>query len=104
MLAIGAPKRLATVPDVPTATEAGLPGYEALAWYGLFVPAATPNDIFDRLERAFVAVLKDPDIIQKIQSIGFVPVGNSSADFRRDLEKEVKQWKDVVEKAKIPRT
>lgn len=103
MLAVGAPQRMATVPDVPTVSEAGVPGYEALAWYGLFVTAATPNDVFDRLERAFISVLNEPDMIQKIQSIGFVTVGNKSDQFRRQLETEIKLWKDVVARAGIPR-
>jgi tripartite-type tricarboxylate transporter receptor subunit TctC len=103
MLAVGAPKRLSMVPDVPTVSEAGVPGYEALAWYGLFVTAATPNEVFDRLERAFLGVLNEPDIIQKIQSIGFVPVGNKSDEFRRQLEAEIRLWKEVVAKAGIPR-
>lgn len=103
MLAVGSAQRLSMVPDVPTASEAGLPGFEALAWYGLLVPAATPNDVFDRLERAFVGVLREPEIMQKIQSIGFIPVGNKSDQFRRQMEKEVKQWHEVVAKAGIPR-
>lgn len=103
MLAVGAPQRLSTVPDLPTAAEAGLPGFEALAWYGLLVPAATPNDIFDRLERTFISILNDPDLIQKVQSIGLVTVASKSDQFRRQIEKEVKQWQDVVAKAGIPR-
>ena len=103
MLAVGAPQRLAMVPDVPTVSEAGVPGYEALAWYGLFVTATTPNDVLDRLEKAFVGVLSEPDIVQKILSIGFVPVGNTSEQFRRQLENEIKLWKDVVAKAGIPK-
>ena len=103
MLAVGAPQRLSTVPDLPTAAEAGLPGFEALAWYGLLVAAATPNDVADRLERTFISVLSDPDLIQKVQSIGLVTVGSKSDQFRRQIEKEVKQWQDVVAKAGIPR-
>ena len=103
MLAVGAPQRLAIVPDVPTVSEAGVPGYEALAWYGLFVTAATPNDVFDRLERAFAGVLNDPEMNQKIKSIGFVPVGNTSEQFRRQLETEIKLWRDVVAKSGMVR-
>ena len=103
MLAVGAPQRLSTVPDLPTAAEAGLPGFEVLAWYGLLVAGATPNDVADRLERTFIGILNEPDMLQKVQSIGLVTVASKSDQFRRQIEKEVKQWQDVVAKAGIPR-
>ena len=60
MLGVGAPKRMALVPDVPTVAESGLPGYEANAWFGLFAPAGTPHDIIIKLDNEVIRIFNDP--------------------------------------------
>ena len=103
ILAVASEKRVPTVPDVPTTAEAGLPGVNAVFWYGLFVPAGTPNDIFNRVETAAVEALTSPDVRAKIEAQGYITGGSTSAEFRRLIEIEVKQWREVVAKAGIPR-
>jgi tripartite-type tricarboxylate transporter receptor subunit TctC len=101
LLAIAAAQRAANMPDIPTTAESGLPGYEATFWYGAFLPAATPNAIFDNIESAFTGVLAQPDIREKIATLGFTASGMKSEEFRRAVENEVRQWEDVVRKAGI---
>ena len=60
MLGVGAPKRMALVPDVPTVAESGLPGFEANAWFGLFAPAGTPHDIVMKLDNEVIRIFNDP--------------------------------------------
>lgn len=103
LVAIAAAQRAPSMPNIPTTAESGLPGYEASFWYGAFVPAATPNTIFDRLESEFTDVLAMPDIREKIATLGFTASGMRAEEFRRLVEAEVRQWEEVVRKAGIPR-
>lgn len=103
ILFVASEQRMPIVPDVPTAAEAGLPGFEAMFWYGLFLPAATPNDVFNRIETAFSETINAPDFKQKMQGLGYIPGGMPSAAFRTRIEAEVRQWREIVGKANIPR-
>lgn len=103
LLFVASDQRMPIVPDVPTAAEAGLPGFEAMFWYGLFLPAATPNDVFNRIETAFSETINAPDFRQKMQGLGYIPGGMPAAAFRSRIETEVKQWREIVGKANIPR-
>ena len=103
MLLVATDQRMALVPDVPTAAEAGFPGFEAMFWYGLFLPAATPNDVFNRIETAFSETINAPDFKQKMQALGYITGGMPAAAFRARIEGEVKQWREIVGKANIPR-
>jgi len=103
LLAIATGQRSAQTPDIPTAAEAGLPGFQALFWFGAFLPAATPDTVASRLEREFIAVLKSPEIRDKVEPQGFATGGVSSDEFRRQVDSEIRQWEEVVRKAGIPR-
>lgn len=103
ILAVTADQRMPIVADVPTAAEAGLPGYEAMFWYGLFLPAATPNDVFNRIETAFMETINTADFKQKMQALGYIAGGMPSSAFRTRIQGEVSQWKEIVTKANIPR-
>ena len=103
LLAIATGQRSAQTPDIPTAAEAGLPGFQALFWFGAFLPAATPDNVASRLEREFIAVLKSPEIRDKVEPMGFSAGGSTSDEFRRQVDAEIRQWEEVVRKAGIHR-
>jgi len=90
-LGVASSKRSAQLPEVPTISEAGVPGFEAENWFGLFVPAQTPKRIIVRLNDALVKVMRSPEIQKQFIALGAEPVGNSPEEFaafvRRDMEK-----------------
>lgn len=91
-IAVASPKRLPALPDVPTFSEAGLPGFESDSWNGLFVPAGTPPAIVNKLHDEVEKALASPDIREKLESQGAVLVGNSPAEFSDYIKKEVAHW------------
>jgi tripartite-type tricarboxylate transporter receptor subunit TctC len=88
--------RVSVLPDLPTIAEAGLPGYEAVQWYGLFAPAKTPSAIIAKLHGAMVAVLRTPAIKEKFAGDGADLGGNSPEEFSRFLHRETDKWTKVV--------
>jgi tripartite-type tricarboxylate transporter receptor subunit TctC len=88
-LAVTGSKRSTSLPDVPTVAEAGIPGFEAGFSLVMLVPGATPKPIIDRLHQAVVATLKDPAIVQQLESQGYDLIGNSPAEFARELEADI---------------
>ncbi len=95
-LATTSAKRPAVAATIPTIDEAGLKGYEADTWYGIFAPAKTPQPILDQLNKDIVAVLNLPDIRQKFASEGAEIVADSSAAFTQKLRADVAKWKKVI--------
>jgi len=91
VLGVASSKRSSQLPEVPTISEAGVPGFEAENWFGLFVPAQTPKKIIARLNEAIVRVMRSPEIQKQFIALGAEPVGNSPEEFaafvRRDMEK-----------------
>ena len=83
-------------PDVPTVAEAGVPGYEISAWFGLFVPSRTPRDIVDRLGAASVKAIRAPDMKERLLEQGFTPVGSPPDEFAAFYRREVEKWARVV--------
>ncbi|MBM3358162.1 MAG: tripartite tricarboxylate transporter substrate binding protein [Betaproteobacteria bacterium] len=100
-LGITGAKRSGAVPEIPTVAETGLPGYEAVQWYGVLVPAQTPRDMIARLHSELVAVLQSPDIKQKFLSDGADPIGNTPEEFARFIRSETDKWAKVVRAAGI---
>ncbi|MGE0804955.1 MAG: tripartite tricarboxylate transporter substrate binding protein [Burkholderiaceae bacterium] len=100
-IAVANGQRSSSLPDVPTIAEAGLPGYEASAWYGLFAPAGTPAEIVRRLNSEVVGILKRPEVREKFISLGAEPVGNSSEAFAAFIAAEVDKWRPIVKQAKM---
>ena len=81
VLAVAAPTRLAAAPDVPTFAEAGLPGMEVITWNGLFVPAGTPREIVDRLQKGFAQILQAPAFRDELIRSGSIVGGSSPEEF-----------------------
>jgi tripartite-type tricarboxylate transporter receptor subunit TctC len=95
-LAITGETRLASLPDVPTFTEAGLAGYDAHVNYGIFAPAATPGDVINTVSEACAKVQASREIQDILARFGFTPVGSSPAEFARYIAKERERWSAVV--------
>lgn len=89
-------------PEIPTIAEAGLPGYEAVQWYGLVAPAKTPPAIVNRLHAAVVQALNDPDVRSRFQKGGAEPQPSESPEaYRALIRSELKKWADVAKAAGI---
>lgn len=101
-LAVTTKKRAATLPDVPTVEESGVPGFEYATWYGVLAPAATPKPIIEKLNKAIVGVLSAPDMIERYAKQGVTATPTTSAEFSKLLKSETEKWAKVVREAKIP--
>jgi tripartite-type tricarboxylate transporter receptor subunit TctC len=100
-LAVSTVKRSAVFPDVPTMVESGFKGFEVDSWYAMFVPAKTPQTIIDRLNKATVNVLAQPEVKEKLLGQGAEAVGDTSAQLSGVVKKEIAKWKQVVKSANI---
>ncbi len=88
--------RSSVMPNVPTASEAGVPGYEATIWLGLMAPAGTPKPIIDKLNAAVNAAIKRPDIVKLWTEQGAVPMSMTSEEFDKYLRGDIVKWAEVV--------
>jgi len=100
-LAVASDERLALLPDVPTAAQAGLPGYEASVWWGFVAPAKTPKAIVDRLNAEIVKALNDAKTREKLVHMGVVIEPSTPEQFGKFLKSEVAKWAKVIETAGI---
>jgi len=98
-LAVLAPKRLAALPDVPTAAEAGLPGYDVTTWYGILAPAGTPKPIIARLNAEIVRVMQAPDLQARFAATGTEPRTSTPEEFGAFIRQEMEKWGKVVRQA-----
>jgi tripartite-type tricarboxylate transporter receptor subunit TctC len=101
MLAIANSRRSLALPDVPTVAEAGVPGYAADAWAGLFARAGTPQDIVDRLNAEVVKAVALPEVRDVLLRGGLEPTQMSTAQARQFVVEDSKKWGDVIAKANI---
>ena len=101
-LAVTGPARLAAVADIPTAAEAGLPGYEAVGWMGLYAPKATPPALRARLATEVAKAAATPDFSAKMEGLGFQSRTNTPAEFDTYLKSEQIKWAKVVKDANVP--
>jgi tripartite-type tricarboxylate transporter receptor subunit TctC len=99
--AIAGSKRFSGLPDVPTAAEAGLPGFESEFWIGMFAPARTPATIIGRLSHEIVAILRSPEMQASLLTQGAEPSAGTSQAFAAFIESETARLKKVVEVAGI---
>ena len=100
-LAVAGPQRLAILPDVPTTAEAGLPGVEAIAWNGVFVPAGTPPPVIQVLHRELVRAFGAPDVREQVANTGSYIAGDSPEEFAAFIRAEVEKWGKVIRDAGI---
>jgi tripartite-type tricarboxylate transporter receptor subunit TctC len=88
--------RSAAAPDIPTIAEQGLPGFEAVSWFGLFVPAGTPKPIVDKLQGEVKKILASPDIAKRLADAGLEAVGSSADELAAYQRAEIAKWAKVV--------
>jgi tripartite-type tricarboxylate transporter receptor subunit TctC len=100
-LGVTSKDRSSALPNTPTIAESGVPGFEALSWSGIVVPAGTPQPVIDKLNREVNAILQDPAIRKRFAELGADPIGGSPADFANHLDKERAKWSKVVKDASI---
>lgn len=100
-IAVTSSKRVPSLPDLPTIAEAGLPGFDAVSWGGVMAPAGTSPAIVKRLNDEINAVLKRPDVVEKLASFGVQIVGSTPQEFGAYLEAEIAKWGKVARKNNI---
>ncbi len=100
-LGVTGSKRAPGAEAIPTIAEAGVPGYEAVQWYGLLAPAATPRDIIVKLHTGVVRALQNPEVRQRLLNDGAEPVGSSPEEFAAYLRSETAKWAKVIQAAGI---
>jgi tripartite-type tricarboxylate transporter receptor subunit TctC len=96
MLATTAPRRIPSLPDLPTIAESGLPGFEAAGWYGFFTTAGTPRPVLEKLNAEIVRALSSPDLNARIEAMGLVPSPQSLDEAARFVAAEAKKWSRAV--------
>jgi tripartite-type tricarboxylate transporter receptor subunit TctC len=100
-LAVTGRERWVDLPSIPTIAEAGYPKAVVETWQGIMVPAGTPKPVIDRLAKAFVTVMKKPDVRARLLKAGFHSSGTGPEEFRKRVLDELPQWKDLIAKAGI---
>ena len=100
-IAVTTPKRFPLLPDIPAIAESGYPGFEALAWNGLVAPAGTPRPVIDKINAEVNAILKLPDVAQKMNAAGFDLIGGTPEDFAKLIAAESARWTPVVKRLGI---
>ncbi len=100
-LGVGNPERSAMLPDVPTISASGVPGYEAYSWSGVLAPKGTPADVVTRVNADLVKVLSNPDTAKAMLAAGAEPKPGTPAEFGQFIKDEIVKWRDVIRKGNI---
>jgi tripartite-type tricarboxylate transporter receptor subunit TctC len=103
-IAVGAPERVPSAPDVPTTAEVGMPDLLTENWYGMVAPAHTPPKIVTILNKAAVEAIKDSEVKEKLASQGAILVGDTPEQFAAYIDSETKKWAMVIKEAGVPTT
>ncbi len=99
-LAVTGSKRLRAAPDMPTIGET-VKGYEVTSWYGFLAPVRTPQPIIARLHKEIAAMVKRPEVIERFVALGIEPEGNTPAEFKAQIAREVATWGKVIKAANV---
>ena len=100
-LAIGSTQRIAIAPEIPTFAEAGVSGYTASAWFGLFLPAGTAKEIVDTTHREAARALQTPEIRDPLQKAGFQLIGSTPEQFARQVRDDIARFTRIAREAGI---
>ena len=98
-LAVSSPKRVPSIPDIPTVAESGLPGYAVSQWYAVLAPKGVPQTIIDKVNKALVTVLQDPELAKHLTADGAVAAPSSPAELGIHLKSESERWGRIIKKA-----
>jgi tripartite-type tricarboxylate transporter receptor subunit TctC len=101
LLGISTPKRSRAAPQLPTIAEAGLPGYDVSPWFGLVGPAGVPRDIVARVHGIVAAGLKSADVLQRMNTLGYDPVGDTPEHFAGTIKADIAKYAKIVQTAGI---
>ena len=102
--AVTTPKRIESLKELPTAAEAGLPGFDVSVWHGIYAPKGTPKPVIDRLVQALQAAIAEPDFVRRMAELGSVPVAKDKATpegLRTHLKAEIDKWGPIIKKAGV---
>lgn len=100
-LAVSTANRSPALPDTPTVAEAGLPGYDAAVWFGVFAPRGVPAAILDKLNATIVDSLKSPELAKRLSELGVQDVGSTRAEFAAFYRRDIEKWNDLIKSAGI---
>jgi tripartite-type tricarboxylate transporter receptor subunit TctC len=100
-LGVAATARVAALPDLPTFAEQGITGQDADTLTGIVVPAGTPKEIVDLLQKEIARIVAQPDVKEKLAALGFIPVANTPDEFGTRIKAEIEKWGKVVRDAKL---
>ena len=100
-LGVTSARRSATLPNVPTIAEAGVPGYEVSPWFAVFAPAGTPAPIVQKLNAALLDAMKQPDTQARFDAIGAQPIGSTPAELAAHVDKEMARWGKLIKERNI---
>ena len=101
-LGVSSLKRMASLPDVPTLDEAGVPGFEAVSWHMMVAPAKTPKAVVDRLHAEIKSIMAQPAVQQRMLALGLMPVDSPSVeDLRKYMKTENARWGNIIRQAGV---
>jgi tripartite-type tricarboxylate transporter receptor subunit TctC len=100
-LAVTGTQRNSATPTVPTFDEAGVHGVDVVSYWGLYAPAGTPSDVINTINQHFVRSLRVPTNIERLNSLGYIPLGNTPEEHTAQIKAMVAQWIDVMQKTGI---
>ena len=99
VLGVGGRNRSPSMPDIPTVIEAGLPGYETSAWYGMYAPHGTPPEVVGRIQREIARVARLPEVRERLTQLGAEPVANTPEEFAAFAKSEIAKFERLVKQA-----
>ena len=101
LLGVASKERVKVAPDLPTLQEQGLTDFEVDLWYGILAPAGTPAEVMTRYNTAIDAILRTPEVVEKLGKQGLTVVGGSPERFAEFIAKDIAKWQKVVKEAGI---
>ena len=99
VIAVSSAARIPQLPDVPTVSEAGFPGFRTLTWNGLLAPAGAPRDVIDAVAAKVALAVKAPEVVRAFDAMGVTPVGDAPDAFRATIVEDVTLWAEAVKLA-----
>jgi tripartite-type tricarboxylate transporter receptor subunit TctC len=100
-LGVSSVKRADIAPEIPTIAESGVPGYEVIAWYNVFVPARTPRGVIEKLNGELNRILQAADVRSRFQTLDLIPLGGSPEVLGKYLNFEVTRWAKLIKDAGV---